>query len=136
MIMPAPRNFLPGKRTSSNMSEWQIPLSDLDYGPEELSAVQRVVQSRWLSMGPEVQAFEREFCRNAADETRLAVANATAGLHLALLALKIGPGDEVIQPALNFVAAANMTVALGATRSSPTSSAWPSPPSTRCTLPG
>jgi dTDP-4-amino-4,6-dideoxygalactose transaminase len=45
----------------------------------------------------------------------LAVSNATAGLHLAFLAAEIGPGDEVIQPALNFVAAANMTIASGAT---------------------
>jgi dTDP-4-amino-4,6-dideoxygalactose transaminase len=45
----------------------------------------------------------------------LAASSATAGLHLALLALEVGPGDPVIQPALNFVATANMTVALGAT---------------------
>ena len=48
-------------------------------------------------------------------EHALAVSSATAGLHLALLALGVGPGDEVIQPALNFVASANMTVAVGAT---------------------
>ena len=77
--------------------------------------MQRVVRSKWLSMGPEVQAFEGEFAKMQRSKHAIAVANATGGLHLALLALGIGPGDEVIQPALNFVAAANMTVATGAT---------------------
>jgi dTDP-4-amino-4,6-dideoxygalactose transaminase len=97
------------------LTDWRIPLSDLDYGSEEADAVQRVIASKWLSMGPEVQAFEQEFAAMQEAEHALAVSSATAGLHLALLALGVGPGDEVIQPALNFVAAANMTVAVGAT---------------------
>lgn len=97
------------------MSERRIPLSDLDYGSEEEAAVLRVVRSRWLSSGPEVQAFEREFAEAHEVRFALAVANATAALHLSYLALGIGPGDEVIQPAINFVAAANTTMAVGAT---------------------
>jgi dTDP-4-amino-4,6-dideoxygalactose transaminase len=97
------------------LSDWRIPLSDLDYGTEEAAAVQRVIASKWLSMGPEVHAFEQEFATMQGVEHALAVSSATAGLHLALLALGVGPGDEVIQPALNFVAAANVTVAVGAT---------------------
>jgi len=97
------------------LTDWRIPLSDLDYGNEEANAVQRVIASKWLSMGPEVQAFEQEFAAMQEAKHALAVSSATAGLHLALLALGVGPGDEVIQPALNFVAAANMTVAMGAT---------------------
>jgi dTDP-4-amino-4,6-dideoxygalactose transaminase len=97
------------------LTDWRIPLSDLDYGSEEADAVQRVIASKWLSMGAEVQAFEREFAAMQQAKHALAVSSATAGLHLALLALEVGPGDEVIQPALNFVAAANMTVAVGAT---------------------
>lgn len=96
------------------MSEWRIPLSDLDYGPEEEEAVRAVLRGKWLSMGPQVQAFEREFAQHVGVEHAFAVANATAALHLAYLALGLGPGDEVIQPAVNFVAAANMTVAAGA----------------------
>lgn len=96
------------------MTDWRVPLSDLDYGSEEANAVQRVIASKWLSMGPEVEAFEQEFAAMQAAKHTLAVSSATAGLHLALLALGVGPGDEVIQPALNFVAAANMTVAIGA----------------------
>jgi dTDP-4-amino-4,6-dideoxygalactose transaminase len=97
------------------LADWRIPLSDLDFDSAEMEAVQRVVLSKWLTMGAEVQAFEKEF--GAMQEARhtLAVANASAGLHLAFLALQLGPGDEIIQPALNFVAAANMTIAVGAT---------------------
>jgi dTDP-4-amino-4,6-dideoxygalactose transaminase len=97
------------------LTDWRIPLSDLDYGSEEASAVQRVIASKWLSMGQEVQAFEQEFAKMQGAKYALAVSSATAGLHLALLALGVTQSDEVIQPALNFVAAANMTIALGAT---------------------
>ena len=97
------------------MSNFRIPLSDLDYGSEEEAAVQRVLKSKWLSMGPEVQAFEHEFAESMGVKYAIAVANGTAALHLAMLALGIGPKDEVIQPAINFVATANMTVASGAT---------------------
>ena len=97
------------------MSSWNIPLSDLDYGPEEEAAVLRVLRSKWLSMGPEVQAFEGEFANMVGAKHAYAVSSATAGLHLALLGLGLGTGDEIIQPAVNFVATANMTVATGAT---------------------
>jgi dTDP-4-amino-4,6-dideoxygalactose transaminase len=97
------------------LPSWNIPLSDLDYGQEEMDAVARVLRSKWLSMGPEVESFEAEFAAMQGVNYALAVSSATAGLHLAYLAAEIGPGDEVIQPALNFVAAANMTVACGAT---------------------
>jgi dTDP-4-amino-4,6-dideoxygalactose transaminase len=97
------------------LTDWRIPLSDLDYGSEEANAVQRVIASKWLSMGPEVHAFEQDFAAMQDAKHALAVSSATAGLHLALLALGVGSGDEVVQPALNFVAAANMTVAVGGT---------------------
>jgi dTDP-4-amino-4,6-dideoxygalactose transaminase len=96
------------------LSEWRIPLSDLDYGVEEEAAVLRVLRSKWLSMGPEVETFEREFANYLGVKHALAVSNGTAALHLSYLALGLQSGDEVIQPAINFVAAANMTVAVGA----------------------
>lgn len=96
------------------MSDVAIPLSDLDYGLEEEEAVARVLRSRWLSTGPEVKHFEQEIAALVGVRHAVAVANGTAALHLALLALGIGPGDEVIQPAINFVAAANVTRAVGA----------------------
>jgi dTDP-4-amino-4,6-dideoxygalactose transaminase len=97
------------------MSEWCIPLTDLNYGREEEEAVLRVLRSGWISMGPEVQGFEQEIAEFQRTNHAFAVANGTASLHLALLALGINRGDEVIQPAINFVAATNMTVAIGAT---------------------
>lgn len=87
----------------------------MNYGSEEEAAVLRVLRSGWISMGPEVKAFEREIAEFQRTDHAFAVANGTTGLHLALLALGVGPGDEIIQPAMNFVAAANMTVAVGAT---------------------
>jgi dTDP-4-amino-4,6-dideoxygalactose transaminase len=97
------------------VSDWHIPLSDLDFGLAEEEAVLRVLRSKWLSMGAEVEAFENEFAAFIGSKHAVAVANGTAALHLAYLALELSPGDEVIQPAINFVAAANMTVATGAT---------------------
>lgn len=94
---------------------FQIPLSDLDYGAEEAAAVRRVLEGKWLSMGPETGAFEKEFAAAVGVPHACAVSNGTAALHLAFLALGLGPGDEVIQPAVNFVASANMTKAVGAT---------------------
>jgi len=94
------------------VSERRIPLSDIDYGPEENAAVLRVLANRWLTMGPEVQAFEAEFATMLGVKHAIAVANGTAALHLAFVAAGFGPGDEVIQPAINFVASSNLTVAL------------------------
>lgn len=96
------------------MAEWQIPLSALSYGPEEETALLRVLRSGWISMGPEVGLFEREFAAFQGARHAFAIANGTAALHLALAALDLRPGDEIVQPALNFVAAANMTKAIGA----------------------
>jgi len=97
------------------LTDWRIPLSVLDYGTEETEAAQRVLASKWLSMGPEVIAFEKEFATMQSAQHAFAVSSATAALHLAIHAIGIGPGDEVIQPAINFVAAANMTLHAGAT---------------------
>ena len=96
------------------MMNWRTPLSDLDYGEEERTAVERVLRSKWLSMGPEVAAFEFGVRRTQGLRHAVAVANGTAAIYLSLAVAGVGAGDEVVQPALNFVAAANMTVALGA----------------------
>jgi dTDP-4-amino-4,6-dideoxygalactose transaminase len=97
------------------LSDWRIPLSVLDYGSEEAEAARRVLDSKWLSMGPEILAFEKEFAAMQGAQYAFAVSSATAALHLAIHAIGLGPGDEVIQPAINFVAAANMTLYSGAT---------------------
>jgi dTDP-4-amino-4,6-dideoxygalactose transaminase len=89
------------------MMEIQIPLSDLDYGPEEEAAALEVIRRRWLTMGEMTQEFEREFAGFINAKHALAVSNCTDALHLACLSLGIGPGDEVIVPSLTFVATAN-----------------------------
>ncbi len=94
---------------------WRIPLSDIDFGPEETAAVVEVLQSRWLTMGGVTQAFENEFAQYVGTKYALAVTNCTAALHMACLAIGLRPGDEVILPALTFVATANAVRYTGAT---------------------
>ncbi len=83
-------------------------------GKEEISAVIRVLKNKWLTMGPEVLRFEQEFTKFYQIKNAVAVNSATAGLHLALLSLGIGPKDEVILPSYTFASCANMIVRLGA----------------------
>ncbi len=87
--------------------DWRIPLSDIDFGPEEEKAVLDVLHSRWLTMGAVTQAFEEEFAGYIGARHAFAVANGTAALHLACLAVDLKDGDEVIVPSLTFVATAN-----------------------------
>lgn len=93
---------------------WKIALSDLDYGREEEEAALAVLRSKWLTMGAVTKRFEEEFAQEIGVKHAIAVTNGTDALMLSYLALGIGPGDEIIQPAVNFVAAANMTVHIGA----------------------
>lgn len=93
---------------------WIVPLADLDFGPEEDQAVLDVLHSKWLTMGAVAQAFEQEFAAYHGAKHAIAVSNATQALHLACLALGIGPGDEVIVPSLTFVATSNAVLYCGA----------------------
>ena len=96
------------------MPTWKIPLADVTLGPEEIAAVTAVLQSGWLSMGPKTQEFEARFARFLGVKHALAVANGTAALHLACEVLGLGAGDEVLCPALTFVASANAILYTGA----------------------
>jgi dTDP-4-amino-4,6-dideoxygalactose transaminase len=96
-------------------SAWLVPLSDLVVDEELQAAARDAVSSGWWSMGARVAEFEREFAEFLGSKNAVALANGTAALHLGLLALGCGPGDEVIVPSLNFVAAANTIVHVGAT---------------------
>jgi dTDP-4-amino-4,6-dideoxygalactose transaminase len=86
---------------------WRITLSDIDFGAEEQEAILDVLRSGWLTLGAKNLEFERRFAEHVGAAHAVAVCNGTAALHLALLAAGVGPGDEVIVPALTFVATAN-----------------------------
>ncbi len=90
-------------------------LSDVDLGEEEALAVADVVRSKWLSAGPRTAEFEDKFARAFGVKHAIAVSSCTAALHLALKAVGIGPGDEVLLPSYTFVATANAVLYQGAT---------------------
>jgi dTDP-4-amino-4,6-dideoxygalactose transaminase len=94
--------------------QWKVPLADVDLGEEEIDAVERVLRSRWLTMGEVTREFERAFAAHVGARHAIAVSNGTAALHLAYTALGLGPGDEVILPSLTFVATANTVLQAGA----------------------
>jgi dTDP-4-amino-4,6-dideoxygalactose transaminase len=91
-----------------------IPLFDLNYDSRETEAVQRVMDRRWISGGPELQAFEKEFGEFLGVPATCAVSSCTSALHLALMLCDVGPGDEVLVPSLTFAATANVVLQHGA----------------------
>jgi dTDP-4-amino-4,6-dideoxygalactose transaminase len=92
-----------------------LPFSLPDIGEEEINAVCECMRSGWVTTGPRVSQFERQFADYLGGELEtIAVNSATAGLHLALEALGVGPGDEVIVPTLTFTATAEVVRYLGA----------------------
>lgn len=84
-------------------------------GQDEKTALADVIDSGWITMGSRVQAFEQAFAELHQVADAVAVSSCTAGLHLVLQALGIGPGDEVLVPALTFVATSNSVLYAGAT---------------------
>lgn len=84
-------------------------------GEEEKAALAEVVDSGWITMGDRVSAFERAFADEHHVTDAVAVSSCTAGLHLVMQALGIGPGDEVLVPSLTFVATVNSVLYTGAT---------------------
>jgi dTDP-4-amino-4,6-dideoxygalactose transaminase len=95
------------------MSE-MIPAAKPLIGDEERAAVDRILQSGMLAQGPEVAAFEDEFSKLVAQRHCIAVNSGTSGLHLALTALGVTQGDEVIVPSFTFAATANAVALTGA----------------------
>ncbi len=94
---------------------WRVPLSDVRADDELLRVAAETLSSGWWSMGPRVLEFEERFAEHMGAPYAFAVSSGTAALHLALLAAGCGPGDEVVLPSLNFVAAANCVTSVGAT---------------------
>ncbi|WEJ73233.1 UDP-4-amino-4-deoxy-L-arabinose aminotransferase [Pseudomonas sp. PSE14] len=92
-----------------------LPFSRPSISDEEIRAVNQVLRSGWITTGPQNQELEQRFAQSIGCKHAVAIASATGGMHLALLALGIGPGDEVITPSQTWVSTANMICLLGAT---------------------
>lgn len=95
------------------MSEF-LPFSRPAMGEAELAAVGDVMNSGWITTGPKNVQLEQAFCQLTGNQHAIAVSSATAGMHVTLMALGIGSGDEVITPSLTWVSTLNMIVLLGA----------------------
>ncbi|MCB1138615.1 MAG: DegT/DnrJ/EryC1/StrS aminotransferase family protein [Leptospiraceae bacterium] len=92
----------------------KLPFARPDLTEEEFQAVRRVMESGWITSGPETDAFEQEFAQYIGAPDAAALNSATAALHLGLVALGIGPGDVVLVPALTFTATAEVVSRTGA----------------------
>ncbi len=95
------------------------PLPFLPYGRQDIDqadidAVTTVLRGDWLTQGPAVESFERALCERTGAAHAVSCANGTAALHLAALALGLGPGDAVVVPAVTFLATANAARYVGA----------------------
>ncbi len=94
---------------------WKVQLFKLNYDEKEQQALREVLDSAWITMGQKTLDFENSFEQFLGhDSCCLAVANGSAAIHMALLVLGIGAGDEVITPSLTFIADQNMTELVGA----------------------
>ncbi len=92
----------------------QIPFHRADLGEEEVNAVSEVIRSGWLTMGAKTFEFERRFAEYIGASHAVAVSSCTAALHLALEAVGVGRGDEVLVPTTTFTATAEVVTYLGA----------------------
>jgi perosamine synthetase len=91
-----------------------IPISRLSVGQAEAAAAAEVISSGWIAQGKRVEEFERMVAGYVGAKHAIAVSSATTGLHLALIAAGVKPGDEVICPSFSFIATANSIVYAGA----------------------
>ena len=94
---------------------FRIPINDIEFDESEFKAVQEVLESAWLSEGGKVDEFEKSLAEYFGVKYAVAVDTGTAALHLAVLACKIGKGDEVIVPSHTFASSANCAIYAGAT---------------------
>jgi dTDP-4-amino-4,6-dideoxygalactose transaminase len=92
----------------------QIPITRTVFGPEEMAAVQKPLESGWVVQGPFVKQFEEQFSAFTGAPFSIATSSCTTSLHIAVAALGLKPGDEVIVPAFTWVATANAVEYMGA----------------------
>src|SRR5436189_5919530 len=91
-----------------------LPLSRPSIGPQEIEEVTACLRSGWLTSGPRVTRFEEAFAETVGVAHAAAMSSATAGLHLALLAAGVGPGDEVVTTPMTWASTGNLIFAVGA----------------------
>ena len=96
------------------MEKRNIPISLPHTGEEEWLATKEPIMSGWLTAGPKVREFEEIFAKRHGVKHAMAVTSATTALHLALVALNIQAGDEVIVPAFTWISTANVVIYCGA----------------------
>ena len=104
----------PPLMTAVSTPLWTVPLADVLVSDDEIDDVSAVYRSGWLTQGPLTRAFEEAIEAYTGAPHAIAVSNCTAALHLIAAAVGLGPGDEVIMPALTFVATANSVAYTGA----------------------
>jgi perosamine synthetase len=92
-----------------------IPITKPFFGPEELQAVQRPLETGWVVQGPYTQQFEEKFAAFTGSQSAIATSSCTTALHIAVAMLGLQPGDEVIVPAFTWVSTANVVEYMGAT---------------------
>jgi UDP-4-amino-4-deoxy-L-arabinose-oxoglutarate aminotransferase len=92
-----------------------LPFSRPSFGDEELAAVKAVFDSGWITTGAKCAELEQAFVQMTGNQHAIAVSSATAGMHVTLMAMGIGPGDEVITPSMTWVSTLNLITLLGAT---------------------
>jgi len=92
-----------------------LPFTRPDITAAEIDAVTEVLKSGWITTGPRAAELEEAFCEHLGCREAVAVCSATAGMHVLLAALDVGPGDEVITPAMTWVSTVNLIVLAGAT---------------------
>ena len=97
-----------------NIREEFLPFSRPSIGGAEIEEVVRCLKSGWITTGPLCQAFEGKFRELTGASHAISLSSATAGMHLVLLALGIGEGDEVVTPSLTWGSTVNLIILLGA----------------------
>ncbi|AYY80398.1 MULTISPECIES: UDP-4-amino-4-deoxy-L-arabinose aminotransferase [Proteus] len=91
-----------------------LPFSRPAIGDEEIKAVEDVLRSGWITTGPQNYQLEQDFCEKFGSKHAIAICSATAGMHVVLMAMGIGAGDEVITPSQTWVSTMNIITLLGA----------------------
>ena len=100
-------------QTATGLKQHAIPFFLPTIGEDEIQSVVETLRSGWLTTGPKTKEFERRFAERTGARHALAVNSATSALHLALEALGVGPGDEVLVPTMTFASTAEVVVHLG-----------------------